>query len=319
MKRFDRLFCSSLASVLPVLATVAMVITAAMATIATVGAAAAAASPTAQQKMLFIYNGPEAPNDNRYTYHWRVLTAALEVTKNKYGPYELASADFMSESRQMIEINNPNGKLNTMVLDTSRNMEKNLLPVKIPIDKGLLGYRVFLIQAKNQERFNQISTLDELRKISIGQGFDWSDLEIFKAAGFPVVPGASYDGLFSMLMANRFDAFGRGVTEVLPELQQRRKRLPGMAIEKSILLYYPMPVYFWFPRTENGEARAKRVHEGMNLLIANGTLDKLFHEEFGPAIAALALKQRRLFKIDNPTLPPNQPFDDKRLWFDPLR
>lgn len=272
-----------------------------------------------QQKIQFVHNGPEAPDDNRYTYHWRVLTAALEATKSKYGPYELTPAKFMSESRQMLEMMNPNGQLNTMVLDTSRNMEKNLLPVKIPIDKGLLGYRVLLIQAKNQPRFDRITTLDALRKISIGQGFDWSDLDIFKAAGFPVVAGTSYDGLFSMLMANRFDAFGRGVTEVLPELEQRRHRFPTMAIEKSLLIYYPMPVYFWFPRNASGEARAKRVQEGLNLLIANGTLDKLFQEEFGPAIATLKLKQRRLFRIDNPTLPPNQPFDDKRLWFDPLR
>jgi hypothetical protein len=92
-----------------------------------------------------------------------------------------------------------------------------------------------------------------------------------------------------------------------------------MAIEKSLLLYYPMPVYFWFPNTPEGLARAKRVEEGMQAIVRNGTLDRLFKARFDPMIKELQLKKRRVLRIPNPEVPPDQPFQNKALWYDPLR
>ena len=227
-------------------------------------------------------------------------------------------AKYMTESRQIAEMKSPSGRINTLILDSTSELERNLIPVKIPIDRGLLGYRVFLIRSEDQAKFDTVMTLADLRRFSIGQGSDWSDVAIYKAAGFKVVEGATYESLFPMLMGKRFDAFGRGVTEVLDELKSNREIFPSMAIEKELLLYYPMPVYFWFPQTDVGRRCAKRVEDGMKLLVGNGTLDRMFRESYAPLIKELDLKKRRLFKIENPDLPPDQPFKDARLWFDPL-
>ncbi|MDP3815655.1 MAG: hypothetical protein Q8Q83_11365, partial [Pseudomonas sp.] len=206
---------------------------------------------------------------------------------------------------------------NTLVLDATQALEEALLPIRIPIDKGLLGYRVFLIQAEDQPRFAAVQSLEQLRQFSFGQQRDWSDVAIYKAAGLPVVTGSSYEGLFRMLMARRFDAFGRGVTEVSGELAHWRAKYPQMAIENELLLYYPLPVYFWFPRTPEGSRHVQRVEEGMLALIADGTLDRLFVEEYGATIESLGLRERRMLRIANPALPPGQPFDNKAYWFDP--
>ena len=122
-------------------------------------------------------------------------------------------------------------------------------------DKGLLGYRVFLIQAADQPRFTGIQSLEQLRQLRFGQQREWSDVAVYQAAGLPVVTGSSYEGLFHMLMLRRFDAFGRGVSEVSGELAHWRKKYPQMAIETELLLYYPLPVYFWFARTDEGRLR----------------------------------------------------------------
>lgn len=265
----------------------------------------------------FIHNGPEAADDHRYDYHWRVLRAALEATRGKYGDYVIESAAPMNEKLQVFEMQQPHGALNTLVLDATVALEEALQPVKIPVDKGLLGYRVFLINAEDQPRFSQVQSLDELRQFSFGQGRDWSDVAIYKFAGFKVIAGSSYAGLFRMLMARRFEAFGRGVTEVTGELEYWRKKYPQMAIENELLLYYPLPVYFWFARTPEGRSRAQRVEEGMGLLVADGTLDRLFAEEYGATIEAMRLDKRRLFRIANPYLPPGQPFDNRAYWFEP--
>jgi hypothetical protein len=265
----------------------------------------------------FIHNAPETAGDQRYAYHWRVLRAALEITRGKYGDYVLEPGPVMSEKLQVVEIRRPRGALNTMVLDATEEMERALLPVKIPIDKGLLGYRVLLIHAEDQARFSGVQSLEQLRQFRFGQQREWSDVAIYQAAGLNVVAGSSYEGLFSMLMRRRFDAFGRGLTEVTGELAHWRQKYPQMAIENELLLYYPLPVYYWFQRTEEGRLKARRVEEGMRQLMADGTLDRLFNEEYGGIIQRFQLHKRRMLRIANPVLPPGQPFDNKAYWFVP--
>lgn len=272
-----------------------------------------------EPSMTYIYNGPESSGDIRYRYHWSVLKAALEATAKKWGAYALKPSPFMNESRQVLEMQSKRGLINTMVLDTTAALEQRLLPVKIPVDKGLLGYRVLLIRKIDQDRFSTVQAIDDLRRFSIGQGYDWSDTAIFRAAGFNVITGKSYEGLFGMLEAGRFDAFGRGVTEVLPELAEFSSKAPSMTIESDLLLYYPLPVYFWFPKTEDGTRRAMRVEEGMRLILAQGILDKLFIDEYADTLKKLDLKHRRLLKIDNPLLPKNNPPFNKAWLYDPTR
>ena len=45
----------------------------------------------------------------------------------------------------------------------------------------------------------------------------------------------------------------------------------------------------------------------------NPDVDAGFHAR----LEQLRLKERRIFRIDNPLLGPETPFNDKRLWFDP--
>lgn len=273
----------------------------------------------ATSNWMFIQNGPESHGDQRYDYHWLVLKAALDATRPSYGDYSVAWSTYMNESRQIAEMKKEKGLINTLVLDSTAQLERDLIAVKVPVDKGLLGYRVFLIRAEDQPKFDAVRTIDDLRKFTIGQASDWSDVAVYKSAGFNVVGATRYESLFDMLMHGRFDAFGRGVAEVVDELAAHQGKYPNMAIEQTTLLYYPMAVYFWFPKTSEGALRAKRVADGMDLIAKNGTFERLFKEHFGPIINQLQVKKRRLFRIENPQLPPDQPFGDKSLWFDPLR
>jgi hypothetical protein len=265
----------------------------------------------------FSYNGPESAQDLRYQYHWRVLRAALDATRGTYGDYVVEPGVSLNERLQLFEMQRPNGRLNIIVRNPTVALEQALQPIKVPIDKGLLGYRVFLIRAQDASRFAAVQSLDDLRQFSFGQGRDWSDVAIYAASGLKVITGSSYEGLFGMLMLHRFDAFGRGVSEVAAEFKQAHQQYPQLLIENELLLYYPLPVYFWFPRTAEGDRHAQRVAEGMALIVANGTLDRLFNEEYGAVIKAMHLHKRRIFKIANPNLSADQPFANKAYWFVP--
>jgi ABC-type amino acid transport substrate-binding protein len=267
--------------------------------------------------MTYIYNAPESPLDKRYLYHWEILRSALEKTKAKYGPYEMRPAELMTEARQAIELKKATGKLTLMYLSTIPDFEQNLLPIRIPVDKNLGGYCIFLIRKVNAEKFRHVKTLDDLRKFSYGLGLGWIDVDILRSNHLKVVTGSSYEGLFEMTEFRRFDVFLRAATEILDEHEQRKTRLPDLAIEQTICLYYPLPMYFWFSKTDEGRRLKERAEAGMRMMIEDGTYDQIFDNYQRSKIEKLKLKERKLFKIENPFLGAETPFADKRLWFDP--
>lgn len=267
--------------------------------------------------MNYIYHRPESALDVRYVYHWEILRTALERTKDKWGPYRMVPAEFMTEQRQTFELKHATGKLTVMYLSTTPDFEKTLIPIRIPVDKNLGGYCVFLIRKEDQARFANVQSLDDLRKFRYGLGLGWIDVGILRDSGFNVVTGSSYDGLFEMLVQKRFDVFLRAAVEVLDEYDQRRQRLPDLSIEDHILFYYPLPMYFWFPKTPEGQRLAARAEEGMRMMIADGTYDRIFDKYQRHKIMQLRLKERKQFSITNPNVGPETPFKEKRLWFDP--
>lgn len=265
----------------------------------------------------YIYHPPESKLDQRYVYQWEILKAALEKTKEKYGPYEMRPSEFMTENRQASELKAASGKLTVMYLSTTPDLEASLTPIRIPVDKNLGGYCVFLIRKEDQAKFQGVQSLDDLRNFTYGLGLGWIDVEILKANAFKVVTGSNYDGLFEMLVGKRFDIFLRAAVEITDEYDARKEAMPNLHMEENILLYYPLPMYFWFSKTAEGQHLAARAEEGMWMMIKDGTYDQIFDKYQKEKVLRLNLKNRRLFKINNPFPGAETPFQDKRLWFDP--
>ena len=277
------------------------------------------ASIVGAQEMIYIYHSPESKDDVRYNYHWEVLKAALEKTKQEYGPYIMKPAVRMSEKRQVEELKTGE-KLSILIKAASQEHEKMFIPVRIPLDKGLIGYRVFLIHKDDQPAFSAVKSLEELKKFSVGQGLGWSDVKVWRANGFKVVEGSDYEGLFAMTVNRRFGFFSRGIVEIIDEYEQRKNKMPDLHIEETIAVYYPWPFYFYFPKSEQGRKLAARVEEGLLKLFEDKkTFDPLFLKYHGEALKRHNLKSRKVFRIKNPLLTPETPLNDERLWYDPYK
>ena len=274
-------------------------------------------APVPPPPMTYVYHAPESDLDDRYLYQWEILRTALEHTKEKWGPYRMMPSQRMTERRQAFELRQATGRLTVMYLGTTPEFERDLVGIHIPVDKNLGGYCVFLIRKEDQERFDAVRTLDDLRRFKYGLGDGWIDVRILHSNRFKVVTGSSYEGLFQMLIEKRFDVFLRAAVEVLDEYDERIQKLPDMRIEKNLVLYYPLPMYFWFSKTPEGRRLAARAEEGMRAMIADGTYDRIFNEYQDWKIHRLQLQKRKIFRIDNPLLGPETPFADKKLWFDP--
>ncbi|WP_035375074.1 hypothetical protein [Pseudoduganella violaceinigra] len=283
-----------------------------MALVAVGPIAAEAAGPPLQ----IVYPRPESEHDSRYQYDWEVLRTALEKTRPTFGPYELRQASqYMSPARVTAEAAAA-GPINLFVRATSVQLEQQFRPIRIPVDRGLIGYRLLLVRQDEVPLFAEVSTLDQLRHFSIGQGKGWVDVGILQSAGFKVVEGNNYDGLFSMLAVRRFDAFSRSVDEALREYDERHQQF-SIEVEPGIALYYPLARYFFTRRDVDGEMLARRLEAGLETMVHDGSLQALFMEYKGPLIKRSGLAQRRLFRIPNPALPPQTPLARSELWYRP--
>ncbi|MFC0169214.1 hypothetical protein ACFFKC_14105 [Pseudoduganella danionis] len=257
--------------------------------------------------------------DSRYDYDWAVLRMAMEKTRPAYGSYRLHQSDVaMSPQRVLQEMSAPQGRVNVFVRATSSELEQRYLPIRLPVDRGLLGYRLLLIRADDQARFAKVRTLDDLRHLRAGLGKGWADVNIFEAAGVEVVEGSNYEGLFGMLEAQRFDFYSRSADEALREFDERRTSHPGLAIESTLLLQYPLPRYFFVRRDAAGEKLARRIADGMEIMLKDGSLNALFQQHKGRLIKKTALFKRRLIKLPNPDLSPQTPLARSEWWINPL-
>ena len=272
------------------------------------------AFPVLAEPMQYIYPPPESGSDARLNYYWDLLEAALRVTKVKYGPYTVAtSPKQMNPARAERSLMNSK-EITMLARATSKEREEVLLPIRIPLDKGLIGYRLFLIQRTTQDRLDTVRTVNDLKNFSIGQGIQWIDTDIMRAAGLNIQSGGSYESLFLMLAAGRFDIFSRGINEIGVEFETHSAAIPDLRIEKNLLLYYPLPRYFFFARTPDGELLAKRVEEGLRTLIKNGEFERRYQVFKREMLAGLNISGRRLLTINNPLLSVETPLADRDLW-----
>ncbi len=254
---------------------------------------------------------PESTQDRRYDYSEKLLRMALDKTKAQFGATEVAYGPKMSRERVLRELER--GAL-VQVADapTRPDFEEKLLPVRIPLRKGLLGYRLLLIQQKDKEKFAAVRSLDDLRALRAGSGTQWAITQVFEQSGFKLTKNIDYEGLFLDLSTSQSDYLPRGVNEIFDEFDARTLRYPKLAIEESLVLYVPLPSYFFVTPTQPELAR--RIELGLEIMLRDGSFEKLFQDYHADMIKRARLQDRRVLELDNPLLSNKTPLDRKSLW-----
>jgi len=257
-------------------------------------------------------NAPLSASDTRYDYTHELLRKIIEVTTDDFGPAEI-EVSYRKESRQRALSSLTQGvDLHVMAEAPKPSWNAQLLSVKIPIRKGLQGYRIFLIHSDSQVALKQVKTLGQLTALSTGSGTQWSTLIALQHAGFNVVTSSSYDGLFKMLGSKRFTTFARGINEVYQELEDQADQKLNLTADQSLLLYLPLPTYFYVTPTQ--PVLQKRIEVGLRRLINSGEFDRYFFSQHCPDLLRAAIQKRRLFTINNPNIRNSQLSQDPKHW-----
>jgi len=230
-------------------------------------------------------------------YADELLRLALELSKDKYGPYQIVQQRQETViRRQLLEVEAGKNLSLAVSMPTPEWLEKTQI-VQVPIMKGLASYRLFLASDKNQAMLKNINTLKELKALTIGQGQGWSTAKILEDNGFNVMHGGPYATLIPMLKANRFELLMRSIYEVGPELKAYKRTMPDLTIVNNFGLYTYLPMYFFV--SKNQPLLAERLTYGLHRAHKNGQLNKLFESHFTEALKRLRNKQRKTFFLTN--------------------
>jgi hypothetical protein len=267
---------------------------------------------TAIAETIFV-NKPASENDKRYDYPHQLLQMILDQTRTDYSDANVVPTEHVMTRDRMLRSLLYGEDLHVVAEAPKASWLEQLLVIRIPIRKGIQGYRLFFIDQSMQEEISKIDSFEEFMKLPTGSGAGWSTAEIMRQAGFDVIEGSSYDGLFFMLELGRFSTLGRGINEIHSELALQKGNHPNLAIEPKFALHIPLPTYFFV--SPKKPVLAKRIEEGLWKLIQNGKFEELFLSHHLSIIESANLNNRTIFSIPNPNLSSADPIDKKELWY----
>jgi hypothetical protein len=249
--------------------------------------------------------GSQDPGDQRFRYGTRLLRLALTKAGMEV---QLLAKTGLTQPRQARELHA--GNLDVGQLPANISIEGlNLLPVRVPIRRGLLGLRLLLARKADAAAVGQVSSVAELQKrYTLGHGADWVDLESMRRAGFRVVPLAAYTKLFRGLESGRYDLLSRSVSEVWDELDSPGLAGGGqLAIVPNVALFYPLDDFFWVNPRRPELAQALRA--GLALALSDGSFAALFRETYRSALERANLGQRQIFPLPGLESPLDTPLN----------
>lgn len=253
------------------------------------------------------YAQHQSGDDPHLPYIIELLTTALDEANL---PYQLQANPLpMNQSRMIRSLQNNDSGVQLVWMMTDTEREQQLIPIRVPIFKGLIGWRLALIRAVELERF-ALLTAEEWPELVAGQMSDWPDYSILAANGMDVQGSQIYDSLFAMLKQRRFDYFPRSVIEILDEWRTRPDL--DLAIEPHWMLYYPTAFYFFVGPEQ--QDLANEIEQALLNLHALGLFDEIFERHMATKLEALALEQRQVIRLDNPFLPRATPIEKTWLW-----
>ena len=254
----------------------------------------------------------EDENDKRARYFLDILQLALEKTREDYGDFRLEVAGLQISQERAFNLIERDRLIDIVWTMTTRERESRALPIRIPLLKGLLGWRVLLVRREDVEQFTGITNVIELGKLVGVQGEGWPDTEILRDNGLEIVTSTDYEGMFRMIELGRADYFPRSVLEVGPELESFGAL--DLAVASTPVLTYVAPIYF-FVNAEN-HALAERLRKGLERAIADGSFDRVFRNQEGFAQAEAFINSTdRFLRLQNPELPSETPTESEKLWY----
>ena len=255
--------------------------------------------------------GPQSSEDVSQDYFYKLLGRALSI--GSPGKYELQIVDASSLTQGRTLHLLANDYIDVFWMGTSVDREQQFYAIKIPLMRGLLGYRVSIVQEEDLSNFKTLSSKLFKQKTAC-QGEHWPDSKILSYNKYTVLPVARFDVMFDMVSKGRCDYFPRALFEGYGELAIAQQRLDNLAMLDDIIIHYPFPIYF-FVNKENA-ALGQLIEDGLEQMIDSGEFNSFMqnHEVTEHAFPLDKWQNKQIFKLENPLLPKSTDTSNARYW-----
>ncbi|MFG6467150.1 substrate-binding periplasmic protein [Roseateles sp. BYS87W] len=235
---------------------------------------------------------PERPVDG---YAYQLLRLALEASGQ---PFRLRlTAEELPSVRAFKSLES--GEFNVMDAGAAPRLAERAEVLPFPLDLGLCGYRVMLVRRDRVAALRQVHDLTDLRRLSFGQGPDWVDNYILRAAGLSVQE-AEFLALFRMLEAGRFDAFPLGADEAGTLLDTFRHLAPSVVVLEDWCLHYRFARVLVVRRGQ--PALRQALSRGLQAIFNDGRAQALLRRDarLGPVLTGQRPLPERVLQLPNP-------------------
>ncbi len=257
---------------------------------------------------------PQGESDTAHDYYRKLLELALERTQEEYGPGSVSVTTYnVTQTRSLRMVEEDKG-LDLNWAGTNAEREKRLQAIRIPLNLGLLGYRMLSIRKDRIAEFDQIESLDELKRLKACQGSHWPDSDVLEAAGFRVLRTVKFETMYKMVGAGRCDYFPRSIIEGYGEVRQQGP--DEFFAYDRILIAYKFPMYFFVSKSKS--QLAQRIEQGLIKALHDGSFLELMKSQ-STTKSAFPLDRYRssiIFHIENPYLTPETPIERTELWLE---
>ncbi len=250
----------------------------------------------------------DEPYAKRTDYIVNVLQLATQKSNRKF-QLNVVPIKTITASRNIRNVEQKHYDITWIHTDKER--EKRLYPVRIPLFKGLIGWRLMFVHSSNAQMFENTHELSQLQEYIAGLGHDWPDLQVFQNNKLKTMTATSRNSLLLMLDGHRIDYFPRGAVEIWDEYKQIGNS--SIEVDPHIALVYPTAYYF-FLRNEDKHI-AEIIKQGLNNAIKDGSFDNLLFKHYGEDINKSKLATRRVFRISNPNFPVGEETENPDLWY----
>lgn len=235
--------------------------------------------------------------------HARALVlAALDAAGMKA---DFRDAPLGNERRNMAMISDGYTHLDMMPATPERLKlvaEGRLRMIPVPLDRGLLGYRINFVLRSQRDKLAHVKTAADLTAFTMGQNVGWMDGAIYRAAGIPTKDVKDWaNGEFAQQMeAGYIDLFPLGLEETLDYfLGHVQKYYPQLTVDPYILVYYPWFRFVWVSPKADADELYEALQRGFDILVADGRFLEIWNRYNRP-LPAHEFIRRTVIKIPNP-------------------
>lgn len=225
------------------------------------------------------------------------IELAISKASDKYPLFTLQRTQLKNKEQAFSQLTQK-GQLDLIVAGFDIERERLSLPIYIPLDRGLLGFRTCLIEPKFQPLFERIQTVNDfsVEHLIIGVGRNWADKNIMLNNDVPLLDAPSQEKLMALLRHNKVSCISRSVIEIDATVAD----FPEFSGEQRIAFIYPFGKIIYV--NQHNKHAYEMLKYGLEKALEDRSYYRLFNQHFAKQLEKHKFYFRKILLMKNPYL-----------------